>query len=206
MTTKILRLGIIILAILLVAGASLLFFLNRSALFSEDFSSGEASGFKIINGIWSVVDDGSGNKVLEGNGGQITFGPDLEDFNLKLRIKIIQGSDPVDIYFRKHLYEFYTLFIHPNESIVDLAFVTVNPPQPWSIEHIKVPVYTVKSGQWATVRIEAVDDQIKVFIDGFELINVTNSKLRNGIFGINCDNDSIVQIDDIIITHPGVYD
>lgn len=172
--------------------------MNEQVLFQENFENGLSNKFKNKLGLWIVVSETNGNKVLDINSMNnsieyptIEFGKsDWKNFILESRIKMIDYKDSplVSIRFRGK----YILTFAPYWNGIGLAF-----DPPW--EEITNRTIEIQKNKWYPIRMEVKDTQINVFLESKLIIFQEISNEISGVFGLGTWPEAHVQFDDLII-------
>lgn len=180
-------------------------------VYSEDFESGFAQGFQFLWGNWSVVDDGTGNKVLEQNNNsewsEVKFGPDsFSDGVVEFRFRVVRDSDgynSVVLYLRETPGENGTTYNISYSAVTGITGVSYTPPgkgwQPVEATSgaAKVfPAVGTSIGSWVTMRVVAQGKQIQVFLDNDLIITASDSRISKGILTLGAFENRVVQFDD----------
>jgi pectate lyase len=183
-----------------------------SSLFVEDFEDGTADDFAIKAGNWRVVDDGSGNRVLEvDNSGssvwpKIDFGPSiLRDGIIEYRVKLIDydvsreaGSGMAFVEFRKNAEGgLYAFAFVPYWKLIHMAYQ--GPSTSWvSIQGQKgESTRDFQKGVWYSVRVEVQGEKIRAYLDDNLVILVEDSKLKEGGLALATGPNTTAQFDDV---------
>jgi hypothetical protein len=191
-------------------------------LFNNNFEDGSAHGFNFIQGDWKVVDDGTGNKVLEGktNNGSSNayFGPsDLIDGIFEIRFRV----SSVDYQAQDHLVEFgfnNNQFFGGARTEDILIYDPAPPPrliltykeyggpvkstqeifENGSIQNPEGSWTTLHpEGSWTTLRVEVQGKTIKVFANSNLFITVSDSRIDRGGLRLGALGSLITQFDDV---------
>lgn len=171
---------------------------NGKVVFQENFENGLSNKFRHKLGLWLVVQEANGNKVLDINSMDnsieyptIEFGEsDWKDFILESRIKIIEykGSPLASIRFRGK----YILTFAPYWNSIGLAF-----DPPW--EDITYRTIEIQKNKWYPIRMEVKDTQIYVFLESKLIISQEISNEISGLFGLGTWPEAHIQFDDVVV-------
>jgi hypothetical protein len=174
---------------------------NNDFSFFENFEDGSADGFKNKLGLWVVVSEVDGNKVLDVNSmGSSTEYPTIEfgelswkDFIFESRVNLVDYSPSNDapltsLIFRGN----YSIAFTPYWSGFDLVY-----KPGWDI--IAGRTTAIQRNTWYSVRIEANGSQINIFLDDKLTIAETVSHESSGSFGFGTWPEVHIQFDDISI-------
>ena len=187
---------------------------DSSILFSENFDNGYAQDFSFYSGDWNVVDDGTGNNVLQMDSPSTccalaSYGPvSLSNGIIEVRIKVI-GADykahlhVVELGFRSQTTPTnnitqYQLVFDPEES--DFRVIYQENGGNWrSLEGVSGSdkSFRFQEGNWFTLRIEFLGENIKIFGDNQLLINAFDSRLDSGRLLIGGNGPVVIQFDDL---------
>jgi Domain of Unknown Function (DUF1080) len=105
---------------------------------------------------------------------------ELHNFALELDVKIITGSnttESIGVYFRSIPLNGYATFISPPSGTAEVYIVTDKKGE-WWINH--KPLESIDRSKFNRLRIEAIDSQIRVFINGELLIEKTDATYSKG--------------------------
>ena len=189
-------------------------------LFNNDFNDGSSRGFHFRSGKWSVVDDGTGNKVLQAdpvsanNLPNATFGPaNFTDGTVEFRLRITRA----DLQLDHHVAEFgfrNQALISGNQTHYILAYEPAPPPGltmyyqekggPWQSLDTGPGGVPMPNGvgDWASVRVELQGQDMNVLVDGSPLLTVSDSRDSGGGLFLAALGDLTVQFDDINVWGP----
>ena len=109
---------------------------GEKLVFKEDFEDGFAHGFEFGPGNWAVVDDETGNKVLESNNNkewtESIFGPDkFSDGVIEFRFRILQEnefSQSIVLYLREKPGDNGTTYNVSYNTITGETGISYTPP------------------------------------------------------------------------------
>ena len=188
-------------------------------LFSADFGDGFTHGFEFnAGGSWKVVDDGTGNKVLQLNspstGSAIAvFGPDnLTDGIVEFRMRTVSADSQA----QQGVFEFgfrfqdpdhwnqYLVLFNPIGFKLDMNFQDTN--SVWNImEGISGSgSIQTQDGSWFKVRVEFQGEKMGVFVNGTRFITAEDSRLeKGGSLSFGAYGPVVVQLDDIKVWNFG---
>lgn len=180
-------------------------------LFSENLDDGYADGFTFQSGGWKVVDDNTGNKVLEmtsttccANG---LFGPsNISDGIVELRYKVISADYQAQhhvatVGFRLKTstgnFTSYALIYEPDGFGLRLIYQENGGEwQPVERSSGGGSIQT-QEGSWITLRVEFQGNNIKVFVNGEPFITAQDSRAKEGALILGANGVVTVQFDDI---------
>ncbi len=167
---------------------------DQVVLFSDKFDNGKADNWQLDAG-WQVEKDDD-NYVLSGEGHnwarQVQRGT-WSDYKLSLRVKLLAGG--IHLNYRNS--DCLRYFIRIQSSGVTLAKTMPCGTQP---NLVSIPGnYTLN--QWHTVEIVGKGSNIKVLVDGAQLIDFTDpDPLLIGSIAFETLDSSHVHVDDISVT------
>ncbi len=182
-------------------------------LFSDNFDDGFAHNFDFYTGGWKVVDDGTGNKVLQMDSPQTCcadarFGPtNLPDGIVEFRFKVIN----TDYHAQVHVMEFsyrvsndisnnatqYQLHYDPETSIINTIYQQNGGDwQPLEGNSGEGPIQGTTGG-WITLRVKFQGENISVFINGNPFMTGLDTRINNGTLTLGANGPMIVQFDDL---------
>src|SRR6266536_4453038 len=178
---------------------------DNSPVETFDFESKGIEGWTTVAGQWAVEDMAgtpSGKKALVQRGTKNEFnvivappGPYTE-VDVSVKFKPISGREDASggIVFRFNEGRYYVVRANALENSFrlyyydngrrQLATATVQPPA---------------LGQWHTLRVVAVADNIKAYLDGKLLLNHRDSRFQSGQVGLWTKSDSVTAFDDVVV-------
>jgi serine/threonine protein kinase len=188
---------------------------TTTILFQENFEDhNKVLGFEYIeNNYWKRVTDETGNQVYEidnrtGTGyPQIRFGsPTWKSYTIEYRVRILDFASalstmPPDVFctFRSQQRGWYIQTLHLPEAV----FLLYHVPSPLSDEVLGTSPMSVVKGIWYSVRIQAQDSQLRVFVDNYLVIETTDSRVSQGDITLGVAPGIQAQFDDIKVIEPG---
>jgi serine/threonine protein kinase len=172
-------------------------------LFQANFENGTTDGFSNKVGLWQVVPDESGNKVLEIDSTnapsseypEINFGnPTWTNYVLELRTRMVDYSSTNDapfdnIKFRGNYKVAFTPY-WKNFGLVTDA--------PW--KEISNRSISLSKNTWYTVKIEVNGPKILVYLDGKLMLNENDTRFTSGDLGLGGWPNTRLQFDDIVVS------
>ncbi|HCK66211.1 MAG TPA: hypothetical protein DHW49_08080 [Anaerolineae bacterium] len=175
---------------------------NSKIIFQENFEDGTADNFRNKLGLWVVVSEPNGNKVLDINSMDssieyptIEFGEsDWRNFILTSRINVVDYSDSndaplVSIRFSEN----YKLTFTPYWNGVELVFEPL-----WEIVNSRT--LEIHKNKWYSISIKVQDSKIDIFFENKLIISDELSNAITGFFGFATWPEAHVQFDDVFIT------
>ena len=180
-------------------------------IYSEDFEDGFAHNFDFYSGGWKVVDDGTGNKVLQMNSPQTCcadarFGPtNLSDGIVEFRFKVISTDYQVQVHVMEFSYRVifsggdtqYQLHYDPETSIINTIYQQNGGDwQPLEGNSGEGPIQ-VQTGNWITLRVEFRKENISVLVNGNPFMTGLDFRINNGSLTLGANGPMIVQFDDL---------
>jgi hypothetical protein len=170
-------------------------------LFCDDFSSGNMDKWNIRSGDWDVI-----NGVAKGSGPNhfAVVGADVgwRDYKFQVNTKIEGSGDPSIDWLKSYIFfrvqddwNFYRFGIHGDSGYIDLyKRVDGN----W--QRLGNYSFYPQKNVWYNLRIEVKGSSIKGFLDGKEVINVTDDTFTYGGIGIGVLEDYMVTYyDDVVV-------
>jgi hypothetical protein len=170
-----------------------------------DFETKGIEGWTTVDGQWAVeemVDAPSGRKALVQRATRNAFnvimapsGP-FTDVDVSMKFKPISGREDASggIVFRFTDGRYYVVRANGLEDNFRLYTYDRGRRQ-IATASVKAPAL----GQWHTVRLVAVGDQIQAWLDGKLLLEHRDTKLKSGRVGLWTKADSITAFDDLTI-------
>jgi len=184
-------------------------------LLTENFSKWDGRGYDIYRGDWNVVNDGTGNRVLETisdpNAGsdkwpEIGFGdPNWRDYTIDFRYRVLEydkhaeGAGLVFLEFRHGPQAVYILTLSASSGWVALVYGTA---KGWA--DIDAPgasaVFPVDLRAWHTIHVEAYQYHITASVDKTPVIDVIDSRVKKGAISLGIGSGTTIQFDDFELT------
>ena len=170
-----------------------------------DFETKGIEGWTTVDGQWAVeemVDAPSGRKALVQRATRNAFnvivapsGP-FTDVDVSMKFKPISGREDASggIVFRFADGRYYVVRANGLEGNFRL-YTYDRGRREIATASVKAPAL----GQWHTVRLVAVGDQIQAWLDGKLLLEHRDAKLKSGRVGLWTKADSITAFDDVTI-------
>jgi hypothetical protein len=170
-----------------------------------DFETKGIEGWTTVDGQWAVeemADAPSGRKVLVQRATRNAFnvivapsGP-FTDVDVSMKFKPISGREDASggIVFRFTDGRYYVVRANGLEDNFRLYTYDRGRRQ-IATASVKAPAL----GQWHTVRLVAIGDQIQAWLDGKLLLEHRDTKLKSGRVGLWTKADSITAFDDLTI-------
>jgi len=188
--------------------------LPGAILFSEDFEDGELQGITLLDEIkrWQLVTDETGNIVYEADNREgsswpaMTFGSqEWKDYAFEFRMRYPGYNDDswgviAQVRTNKMHDTGYILNID-NDNQGSIGLVYTEHSNPW-VGLISKDV-RIDPGIWHLVRVEAQGDQIRAFLNGTLIIDITDSQIRQGQIDLVVGPGGHAQFDDIRVTALG---
>jgi formylglycine-generating enzyme required for sulfatase activity len=174
-------------------------------VFDEGFDDGFARGFTSNVGEWAVVDDGTGNNVLEVNSNDWTnafWGPsNLTDGVIEFRVKVLaknNQSQTAGMFFRAHASSWTGYIVSYDAQYGSVGIKIQVNDSPWQ------PVEAVSGGgnienanhDWVTLRVEAQGSIMKIYVNGKLMLSASDSRLKGGGMAIVTSPNTTAQFDD----------
>ena len=160
--------------------------------YQEDFEDGDAEGWDIGSG--SSIENENGNNVLSSQGVCLSHyneGLHWENYSFQAEIKLIQKK--ANLYFRDNPHKRYIINIGTKDLRLRKEGSTGLPPDTLQHESISFNYQT-----WHTIKIQGIDDNIKIFADGVLKIDYTDAPfILSGTIGFETFGHS--HFDDLIV-------
>ena len=174
-----------------------------SILFQENFEDNKPLPFSYIeNGSWKRLPDETGNQVYEIDNltgyPQIRFGSgDWKNYAIEFRTRILDfksSESTVFCNFRLQGDNYYQLIIDPQT----ISLGTGPPRQVLGSKSI-----SIGKGIWYSIRLEAQEMKIRVFLDNDLIFDITDSRVSQGDIMLGVAPGTYAQFDDIKVTALG---
>ncbi len=178
---------------------------ESAALTRFDLEQRGTQGWTTVDGRWTVEetpDAPSGKHVLVQRAVENAFnvivapGGPYTDVDVSVRFKPISGREDASggIVFRFSEGRYYVIRANSLENNFRLYYYDRGRHQ-LATARVRPPAL----GQWHTLRVVAVGDQIQGWLDGQLLINHRDSRFRSGQVGLWTKADSITAFDDFTV-------
>jgi hypothetical protein len=169
-----------------------------------DFDSKGIEGWTTVTGQWAVEEMAgapSGTKILvqraTNNEFNVIVAPTAySDVDVTMKFKPISGRQDASggIVFRFNDGKYYVVRANGLENNFRLYYYDRGRRQLASAS-VKPPAL----GQWHTVRVVAVGDQIQAWLNGTRYLDHRDSRFKSGSVGLWTKADSITAFDDLVI-------
>jgi hypothetical protein len=168
-----------------------------------DFERGSLDGWKTVDGRWVVeemAEAPSGKRVLVQRAVENAFnvivapGGPYTDVDVSVRFKPISGREDASggIVFRFAEGRYYVVRANALENNFRLYYYDRGRHQ-LATARVEPPAL----GQWHTIRVVAVGDQIQAYLNGKLLLNHRDSRFHSGQVGLWTKADSITAFNDL---------
>lgn len=176
--------------------------------FSDNFENGNKN-FVGGGGTYKVVDDGTGNNVLElsdagSNSLVVYFGPqDISDCAIEYRVRIVslnnnsETSGTVNLLLlNKNLGDaMYGFSLDPrNNNSLFYYF----PP----FENIGESQMNIETGKWYNIRVEMDGENLYLYISGVLVIKTKDSRVNSGNLAFQIYSNTTADFDDVKVLTP----
>ncbi len=182
---------------------------DQKLLFHADFNDGNRVGFRFFDGNWAVVDDGTGNKVLEQNNRTTQFS---EWSNSRFYTGFIDGiisfrfrslvkhrdNDAVVLFFREQAEaeRTYQVSYFPRTGQTKIGYQE-NGNEPGLMERASQPKkYPYQEGSWVTMRLVVQGEAVRVYLDDQLIVTTRDARIQSGDLMILTSPSQIIQFDD----------
>ncbi len=166
----------------------------QTILFQDDFSSGNADRWHLMDG-WQVVSD-EGNYVLRSSQPSVARAGSIlwKNYSLTTRVKFLTNNSNTSIMYRDSGSASYGIAFGMGGLSLNKSSSCCPPLQlarASGAEHIN---------QWYTIKIVTIAENIKVYVDDLLKIDFTDSApLLNGAIAFIGSNNSIFYFDDVLV-------
>jgi serine/threonine protein kinase len=176
-------------------------------LLQDDFEDGNTDGWLKHNGQWEVIQNETGNHVLQGNDGdfaRIEAGRLYwENYAFEVMVKVVSkskspGGETINLFFRNNPNcDSYKLLIHGKW----VGLYRVNSKNNCTSTLLDGQSINLPINEWTTFRIEVTNDVIRYLMDGAEIFLFTdNQPIFKGTISLAVQEDSVVWFDNIQVT------
>jgi hypothetical protein len=170
-----------------------------------DFEQGALDGWKSVDGRWDVeemAESPSGKRVLVQRAVENAFnvivapGGPYTDVDVAVRFKPISGREDASggIVFRFSEGRYYVVRANALEGNFRLYYYDRG-----RREIASARVQPPALGQWHTIRVVAVGDQIQAYLNGKLLLDHRDSRFHSGQVGLWTKADSVTAFDDLVV-------
>jgi hypothetical protein len=170
-----------------------------------DFEQKGIEGWKTVEGKWTAEETPgvpSGKKVLVQRAVENQFnvivapGGPYRDVDVSVRFKPISGREDASggIVFRFSEGRYYVVRANALENNFRLYYYD-NGRRELATATVQAPAL----GQWHTLRVVAVADNIQAYLDGKLLLNHRDSRFQSGQVGLWTKSDSVTAFDDVVV-------
>jgi Domain of Unknown Function (DUF1080) len=170
-----------------------------------DFEQKGIEGWKTVEGKWTAEETPgvpSGKKVLVQRAVENQFnvivapGGPYRDIDVSVRFKPISGREDASggIVFRFSEGRYYVVRANALENNFRLYYYD-NGRRELATATVQAPAL----GQWHTLRVVAVADNIQAYLDGKLLLNHRDSRFQSGQVGLWTKSDSVTAFDDVVV-------
>jgi Domain of Unknown Function (DUF1080) len=170
-----------------------------------DFEQKGIEGWKTVEGKWTAEETPgvpSGKKVLVQRAVENQFnvivapGGPYRDVDVSVRFKPISGREDASggIVFRFSEGRYYVVRANALENNFRLYYYD-NGRRELATATVQAPAL----GQWHTLRVVAVADNIQAYLDGKLLLNHHDSRFQSGQVGLWTKSDSVTAFDDVVV-------
>jgi len=169
-------------------------------LYSEDFENGTPDGWIVYVGTWSVEEEENGNHFWRGRGPSnypqawlSSTGAPWTDYAFETRIRVVRGTVFVCIRADEGA-EFYTAYMNSHDGWFSFADYVGREFKPFGGRD-----YAIATNRWYTVRFEAQDDALRLFIDDRLVGTAHRSSRTQGGVGYYMGGGDEIHFDEIRI-------
>jgi serine/threonine protein kinase len=176
-------------------------------LFQDDFEDGNTDGWLKHEGQWKVIQDETGNHVLQGNdvdfarieAGRLYW----DNYAFEVMVKVVSkskspGGETINLFFRENPNcDSYKLLIF-NTRVHLLRVNSGNNCISTSLDGQSI---NLPFNEWITFRIEISNDIIRYLIDGTEIFLFTDSQpIFKGTISLAVQENGVVWFDNVQVT------
>ncbi len=170
-----------------------------------NFTQRGIEGWKTVEGRWAVEEMAgapSGKRVLVQRAAENAFnvivapGGPYSDVDVSVRFKPISGREDASggIVFRLTEGRYYVVRANALEDNFRLYYY-----DRWRHQLASARVQPPALGQWHTIRVVALGDQIQAYLNGKLLLDHRDTRFRSGQVGLWTKADSVTAFDDLVI-------
>ena len=176
---------------------------QSATLFSDTFEDGVADGWTTSGGSWSVVSDGSQayrQSSTSSNARALAGSTGWTDQSVQARVKPIAfagGSEFVAVLARVQNGSNYYYATLRNANKIEIKKTVAG-----SAKLLATADFTVNTGTWYTLRLEAQGTTLRAFVNGTQYLSVSDSQFAAGQAGLATYNGS-ASFDDVLVTGAG---
>ncbi|NLY73877.1 MAG: DUF1080 domain-containing protein [Firmicutes bacterium] len=172
---------------------------GQSALFSDNFESGNYNNWTTSSGTWSVVADGS-RTLRQSNTSANCYayaGSSWTNYSVQAKLKVLSynGSNRMAGLMARFqdTNNFYFLrFSNSNQ-------LEIRKKVNGSTTSLASKSYTCSAGSWYTLRLDVNGNTLIAYVNGVQQLTATDSTFASGRIGVTF-NYASGQIDDVVVT------
>jgi hypothetical protein len=185
---------------------------SGNLILEQTFEDGTRSGVRVYQGDWRVVDDGTGNMVLQadnlnsgwGSAPNATFyAPELSDLVVEFRFLLVDTTEQglIQMNFRENSIKRYVLGFNPQSKDVGLFFQGDETSWKWVAPGAQGNRADLKidKNHWYSVRIEAHGDHLEAYVDEKLMLVIDDNQAVRGKFSFGCGPYTKTLFDDMRI-------
>lgn len=178
----------------------------------QTFEDGTRSGVRVYQGNWKVVDDGTGNMVLQANNldrgwsnapNATFYSPELSDLVIEFRFMLVDTTEQglIQMNFRENSIKRYVLGFNPQSKNVGLFFQGDETNWKWVSpgKQENDAGLVIEKNRWYSVRIEAHGEHLEAYVDEKLLLEIDDNQAARGKFTFGCGPYTKALFDDISI-------
>jgi hypothetical protein len=170
--------GLVVFMLVLIPGG-----LNAATLFSDNFDDGNATGWIVQYGTWSVVQDSGSYVYYQSslNEGRTSAGSSgWTNFSVEARVKVdnFNGSNRAYVCGRyKDGNNYYAASLMSNT-------IEIRKKLSGSSSTLVSKSYPIATGTWYTVKLVLNGSNISMYINGTQQLTATDSSIISGALGL----------------------
>jgi pectate lyase len=161
--------------------------LSQSALFSDNFDDGNANGWTVAAGTWSVVQD-SGSFVYTmaatgTEGRTMTGSQSWTDYAVEARVKVTNFGGSTRVLVAGRLLDFNNYYA---ASLLNSGGGTLELRRKvnGSSTTLVSKAFALTTGTWYTVRLEMAGSTLRMFVNGTLQLTASDSSRSSGAIGL----------------------
>lgn len=166
--------------------------------FLDDFEDGNSAGWTVVNGSWSVVDDGTKVYKQSGTSGEaLTYAGNTAWTNYSIQAKVkpynVGTQTASGILARYTDSSNYYMF-----RLCETNRVQLYKKVGGTFTLLQETSMTVNANTWYTLKLSVNGSAVTGYVDGAQKVSVTDTSLGNGCIGLRCYSQS-AGVDDVVV-------
>lgn len=200
-----------IIVLLSLLSLSTVFAQTEQVLVESDFEKPAVPPTIGVNGEWEIVDEASGNGILQGTGvdwNDYIYFPDgnnWADYAFEFDLNITSGSVYIDARVGESSCDAYEVLIAPDDTYINLMTIASGDGDTCDTLNTmdENDNFSFVTGTWTKVRLEVVGDEVKFFINNKLQLEGSDDTYSTGQPRITVSPGGQAAIDNLVVTNLG---